>query len=762
MPRLRLILASIVMLVCLAPAGAGIGETPACEGDCRRVVADAVQQYFDSVVPVLSQPSENFAAASEAACGNRGGAGPQVFGVLIGPQYQGNLALKGPENDTQLMRQVMVERGATESAIVRLTGETVTRAEMLKAMGGVLPCLRERDQVVFHYSGHSAQHDWDYFSQEWFTANSCAEPADEAIRAVCDMATADAEKDEQAAAKQEVVKAAFHDAVQPYDQLLLIDSSTLWTDEEGIAAISGLTAAELANFVTRVRNRGADIFVIIDTNFAASADVLGYERDAAVAPGWSADSATLLAENGLPDPVAAQNDQGTVPLFGSGEFAAFYATAADKKAVEDDQKGQGFFGSFSFAMAEALRGEGRLTFRDLALAVSDAFKDQDYQTPVFQASNADLAFLAPRAEPAPADDKSIAIISPALKRGAAAVEERSFTLVARYTGNAKVFKAIVDGDIVDVDGNGQFRKEITDTGGKLALSIRVLAPDLTTLAATSLKLREADEVAPIVSAAGRRVALVIANDTYQNAAFPSLKTPLADAKAVADLLTGKYGFVTSLKDGKAPLELFLTNATKAQIQQTLFELRRRLTAEDQLLVYYAGHGESDPELGAYWVPVDGLPKEDFTWLAADEITRELKRMNALSVLVISDSCYAGGLSRGAADEAPPAAVDARGRWLAKAARLKSRQLMASGGNEPVSDSGGSGHSVFAKALIDALGTMPEKTFTASELFEQKVKPAVIAAANALSEGQTPGYHRIGRAGDEPGSEFIFAAAASSP
>ncbi len=75
--------------------------------------------------------------------------------------------------------------------------------------------------------------------------------------------------------------------------------------------------------------------------------------------------------------------------------------------------------------------------------------------------------------------------------------------------------------------------------------------------------------------------------------------------------------------------------------------------------------------------------------------------------------------------------------------------MASGGDEPVEDGGGGGHSIFARALIDALQSMPDETFTASELFEQKVKPAVISAANAVSEGQTPGFSRIARAGDEP-------------
>jgi uncharacterized caspase-like protein len=312
---------------------------------------------------------------------------------------------------------------------------------------------------------------------------------------------------------------------------------------------------------------------------------------------------------------------------------------------------------------------------------------------------------------------------------------------------------------VDVDGNGQFRREITDTGGKLAIQIRVLGSDFATLASTELRLRE-DEDKPVIATAARKLALVIANQNYGDGGFAALKTPMSDAEAIAAILKQRFGFETSMMSGGKALDLFLKDASKAEIQQVLYQLRRQLTPEDQLIVYYAGHGENDPDLGAYWVPVDGLPKADFTWIAAEEITRELKRMNAGSVLVISDSCYAGGLSRGGEQETSNA--EARDRYLAKASRLKSRQLMASGGEEPVEDGGGGGHSVFAKALIDALRTMPDQTFTASELFEQKVKPAVISAANALTEGQTPGFSRIARAGDEPGSEFVFQSAAPAP
>ena len=78
----------------------------------------------------------------------------------------------------------------------------------------------------------------------------------------------------------------------------------------------------------------------------------------------------------------------------------------------------------------------------------------------------------------------------------------------------------------------------------------------------------------------------------------------------------------------------------------------------------------------------------------------------------------------------------------------SRTLMASGGNEPVSDSGGSGHSVFADTLLTALSEPENKVFTAEELYS-KVRVLV----GGRSE-QTPEYNRIRKSGDE-GGDFVF-------
>jgi hypothetical protein len=75
--------------------------------------------------------------------------------------------------------------------------------------------------------------------------------------------------------------------------------------------------------------------------------------------------------------------------------------------------------------------------------------------------------------------------------------------------------------------------------------------------------------------------------------------------------------------------------------------------------------------------------------------------------------------------------------------------MASGGNEPVADGGGGGHSVFAKAFLLGLSQMEKDKFTATELFRDFVQERVAGAAN-----QTPEYNPLRNSGHESG-DFVF-------
>lgn len=235
--------------------------------------------------------------------------------------------------------------------------------------------------------------------------------------------------------------------------------------------------------------------------------------------------------------------------------------------------------------------------------------------------------------------------------------------------------------------------------------------------------------------AGPYFALLIGINDYQH--LPKLKTAVHDSESMAELLQKQYGFETQV----------LRNPTRDQIKRALNVYRRELERNSNLLIYYAGHGFYDKEADkAYWLPADAEPGDTTNWIIADEITTDAKVMPARHVLIVSDSCYSGGIGRGVTPEFTP---QESSRYLEKMMEGKSRTLMASGGLEPVSDEGGRGHSVFAAAFMGALTNEDEPAFSAQILFERSVRVSVAGRSD-----QTPEYTVIRNSGHDAG-DFVF-------
>ena len=187
--------------------------------------------------------------------------------------------------------------------------------------------------------------------------------------------------------------------------------------------------------------------------------------------------------------------------------------------------------------------------------------------------------------------------------------------------------------------------------------------------------------------------------------MPKLKTAVSDAEAISEVLEDSYGFEVTT----------LVNATRYDLIAAMSNLRQNLHFGSNLLIYYAGHGIVDPvtERG-YWLPVDAHENNPANWVSNDDITNMLKAIPSQHILVVADSCYSGTLVRAAKIK-----LDSSGDrrdWLKRLSEKRSRTVMASGGVEPVMDSGGSGHSVFADALLNALQENTD-IIEAQELFE---------------------------------------------
>jgi formylglycine-generating enzyme required for sulfatase activity len=231
-------------------------------------------------------------------------------------------------------------------------------------------------------------------------------------------------------------------------------------------------------------------------------------------------------------------------------------------------------------------------------------------------------------------------------------------------------------------------------------------------------------------------ALIIGNNQYKY--LPKLKTARNDAIEVEKLLREKFKFQTEI----------LLDATRASILGKINEMRKRLEEKDSLLIYYAGHGEYDRTVDkAYWLPVDAQKDDPTNWIMADDITSNIKRIAARHVLVVSDSCYSGTLGRQAVTEL--ITTGGREGYLKKMMERPSRTLMASGGNEPVSDSGGGNNSIFTVAFLKSLKEIEKDAFTAEEIFHTRIKEIVAGKSD-----QVPEYGNIKNSGHE-GGDFVF-------
>jgi hypothetical protein len=251
---------------------------------------------------------------------------------------------------------------------------------------------------------------------------------------------------------------------------------------------------------------------------------------------------------------------------------------------------------------------------------------------------------------------------------------------------------------------------------------------------------------------GRYYAILIGNSKYQNSDLGNLQTPKRDTERVEKILADKYGFnVTRYED-----------ANDIDMLKTINDLNSIVKPEDNVLIYYAGHGavlSSAKAQNGYWLPVnaDPPPKDTF-WVPNEQITGHLGRLQAKRVLVVSDSCFAGLLSTDPSYLFMNDKVKYSKEYIAFKLPKRARLLLSSGSDQPVLNVGGGEHSVFARAFIDELESNTG-ILSSPELFSRIRKRVEVAAAQN-NHVQKPEFKSIKGAGHEVG-DFFFVPRAKS-
>nr|HPH86458.1 caspase family protein [Ferruginibacter sp.] len=113
-------------------------------------------------------------------------------------------------------------------------------------------------------------------------------------------------------------------------------------------------------------------------------------------------------------------------------------------------------------------------------------------------------------------------------------------------------------------------------------------------------------------------AILIAENNYADKGFNSLPGTVRDMRKLYNLLTTSYSFLPGNTDT-------LVNASREKILSTLNAKTKKLTENDNLFIFYAGHGWVKPIADAgskeegFLIPCDAVKDDEITFINSDDI-----------------------------------------------------------------------------------------------------------------------------------------------
>jgi hypothetical protein len=317
------------------------------------------------------------------------------------------------------------------------------------------------------------------------------------------------------------------------------------------------------------------------------------------------------------------------------------------------------------------------------------------------------------------------------------VYEPSLRLRGLAQDGAGVHQVLVNSEPAELRPDGEFSSWVRLAPGSNLIVVK--ATDVH--GNTAYRSVEVELAAPSARSGARAdQAVIFATSRYDR--WGELVNPVQDGEMLKALLESLYGFDVEL----------VVDPSLAEILQTL----RRYAAttpspQDQLLVFFAGHGHYDQEFQEGFVVARDSLKDDAlgrTYLPHSRLAAILDNLPYRHVLVVLDVCFGGTFAR-RLGESRMRGVEMyeevpRQEFIRRQLEPMSRIYLTSGGKEYVHDGQPGRHSPFARRLIEALrsGGGADRILTVGELhgYLEKLRPE----PRAGSFGS-----------DEPGGGFLF-------
>jgi hypothetical protein len=246
-----------------------------------------------------------------------------------------------------------------------------------------------------------------------------------------------------------------------------------------------------------------------------------------------------------------------------------------------------------------------------------------------------------------------------------------------------------------------------------------------------------DAIADAISVDRKDYVLLFATDQYDH--WSDLVNPIDDAQSIAKVLKEKYGFETEI----------LENPNQDDVYNKLREYaERKFKPQDQLMIFFAGHGYFDETFGEGFVVAKNSLENDnarTSYISHNRLRGIIQNIPVEHVFLAMDVCFGGTFD--------PVIASARGmeametsdtEYMVRKLSYRTRKYLTSGGKEYVSDGIPGKHSPFTLRMLQAFaeGGGRDRILTLAEIktYVEKLKPEP----------------RLGSFGDDKNeSDFLF-------
>ncbi|MCU0436781.1 MAG: caspase family protein [Raineya sp.] len=340
----------------------------------------------------------------------------------------------------------------------------------------------------------------------------------------------------------------------------------------------------------------------------------------------------------------------------------------------------------------------------------------------------------------------ITLVSPVVVRGGIVVSRQDeVSIIGRVTDESGVKDVFINGNPARVLPNGDFN------------GIAILKKDtkFLTIEATDQKGNTEKINYNIIwqldnsvsdkrfKNVGKSYALIFATNQYEY--WNNLSNPIPDAESVAKDLKDLYGYEIDL----------VLNPTQNQTILKLKEyLQKKFQPNDQLLIFFAGHGQFDETFGEGYVVAKDSRLDDeakSSYLSYATLRTYINNMQCKHILLMMDVCFGGTFDPQLAsknlrgNETPVKPNDDEiEAFINRKLQSKTRRYITSGGKEYVSDGSPGQHSPFVRKFLEALRS-----------YGGKDRVMTIAEILTYLETITPQPHHGEFGSNEPGSDFLM-------